>query len=263
MKYAKEEWLRERAAWRAVIQLNLVRSINTISDTLQAEMDGDEVVSFDDDTRSAQRPTSSASRSELPPVTLTDQHQLLRRRLGPLRRVEADLKRLLGAGTEEVMASNSDASQMSASPFPGAVRGRQEFQVGIRSWKDVIERAESPRPRGGSQLGHDAQSPSQDATEVIAGCRDDMKNLWADNVVKTVLRRRNVNLENAAGLYVDFLFSSHRVLMNTSSFLDDLDRIATRGYEPSDDDIVRARLRTLGIQEYRIKFERSDSFHHA
>lgn len=40
------------------------------------------------------------------------------------------------------------------------------------------------------------------------------------------------------------------------SFLNDLDRIATYGYEPSDDDVVRARLRTLGIQEYRIKFDK-------
>lgn len=38
------------------------------------------------------------------------------------------------------------------------------------------------------------------------------------------------------------------------SFLDDLERIATRTYEPSDDDIVRARLRTVGVQEYRIHF---------
>ena len=38
------------------------------------------------------------------------------------------------------------------------------------------------------------------------------------------------------------------------SFLDDLDRIAQRTYEPSDDDIVRARLRTVGVQEYRIRF---------
>jgi guanine nucleotide-binding protein subunit alpha len=34
--------------------------------------------------------------------------------------------------------------------------------------------------------------------------------------------------------------------------LDDLYRIAHRGYEPTDDDIVRARLRTVGVQEYRF-----------
>jgi hypothetical protein len=36
------------------------------------------------------------------------------------------------------------------------------------------------------------------------------------------------------------------------SFLPDLDRIATRGYEPTDDDILRARLRTVGVQEYKV-----------
>ena len=37
--------------------------------------------------------------------------------------------------------------------------------------------------------------------------------------------------------------------------MDDVDRIATRTYEPSDDDVVRARLRTVGVQEYTLKFE--------
>ena len=44
------------------------------------------------------------------------------------------------------------------------------------------------------------------------------------------------------------------MLVVLSSFLNDLERIASRSYEPSDDDVVRARLRTLGVQEYRIEF---------
>ena len=43
--------------------------------------------------------------------------------------------------------------------------------------------------------------------------------------------------------------------LSFGSFLDDLDRIARKDYEPSDDDVVRARLRTVGVQEYRINFE--------
>lgn len=42
------------------------------------------------------------------------------------------------------------------------------------------------------------------------------------------------------------------------SFLNDIDRIASRDYEPSDDDVVRARLRTLGVQEHKIKFASGD-----
>ena len=38
------------------------------------------------------------------------------------------------------------------------------------------------------------------------------------------------------------------------SFLNDLDRVTDRNYTVTDDDVVRARLRTLGIQEYMITF---------
>lgn len=34
------------------------------------------------------------------------------------------------------------------------------------------------------------------------------------------------------------------------SFLNDVDRIARRNYEPTDDDVLRARLRTTGVQEH-------------
>ena len=42
-----------------------------------------------------------------------------------------------------------------------------------------------------------------------------------------------------------------------SSFLNDIERIATRDYEPSDNDVIRARLRTLGVQEYSFWVEQS------
>lgn len=40
-------------------------------------------------------------------------------------------------------------------------------------------------------------------------------------------------------------------------FLDDLDRICALDYVPSDDDVIRARLRTTGVQEWRIQFSGS------
>ncbi|KAJ7666315.1 guanine nucleotide binding protein, alpha subunit, partial [Mycena rosella] len=48
-------------------------------------------------------------------------------------------------------------------------------------------------------------------------------------------------------------------LVDTAGFfLNDLDRIATRSYTATGDDIVRARLRTVGIQEYLLRI--SDGF---
>lgn len=37
--------------------------------------------------------------------------------------------------------------------------------------------------------------------------------------------------------------------------MNDIERIATRHYEPSDNDVIRARLRTLGVQEYKFWVE--------
>ena len=44
------------------------------------------------------------------------------------------------------------------------------------------------------------------------------------------------------------------------SFLADVDRIAKRDYVPSDEDVMRARLRTLGVQEHKIHFNSGVSF---
>lgn len=39
------------------------------------------------------------------------------------------------------------------------------------------------------------------------------------------------------------------------SFITESDRIARRDYQPTDDDVIRARLRTLGVQEYKFIFD--------
>ena len=44
---------------------------------------------------------------------------------------------------------------------------------------------------------------------------------------------------------------------SSSSFLNDIDRIASSDYVPSDDDIIRARLRTVGVQELKFVMEES------
>jgi hypothetical protein len=41
---------------------------------------------------------------------------------------------------------------------------------------------------------------SDDATEVIASCRDDMKALWEDKAVQALLQKHNNRLQDSAGL---------------------------------------------------------------
>ncbi|KAI6118195.1 guanine nucleotide binding protein, alpha subunit [Pisolithus sp. B1] len=74
-----------------------------------------------------------------------------------------------------------------------------------------------------------------EVTDILLACKDDMKNLWEDSLVQELLSQRKVRIEDSSGF-----------------FLNDIDRIVSRDYEPSDDDVVRARLRSVGVQEYKF-----------
>jgi hypothetical protein len=196
MKYARANWKQERASWRAVIQLNLIRSVITLVDTLQAEMDTPPEEY--DPTRDSTDSIVLEPRFAIP---LTDKHQLLKLRLGPLRRVETDLKRRLGAGADEVTNEGGGV-------LDGLESQPKEFCV--RGWKSALEGPGAmvkAMKGGGSRNGHaedEKAMPVDEATEVIARCKEDMKMLWEDDAVKAVLTRRRIRLEDSAGLYVPF-----------------------------------------------------------
>ncbi|KAJ7248598.1 heterotrimeric G protein alpha subunit [Mycena haematopus] len=217
MQYAREAWEKERTGWRAVVQLNIIRSIILILEIMEAEMSGNGTIEGDDDeieiVRRHRDSTSSGADA------FTDKHRMLLIRLAPLRGVEADLKRRLGAGAEPIHPS----APMAATPFDGPAplpSPKRSPEFFVRSWTDAIE----------------PTANLDSSTITLMTCKEDMQALWADPAVQLALERRKVRLADTAGF-----------------FLNDLDRIATRAYTATDDDIVRARLRTVGIQEYLLR----------
>ncbi|TFY61662.1 hypothetical protein EVG20_g6974 [Dentipellis fragilis] len=246
MQYAREDWLRERSAWRAVVHLNLLRSINSILDMLSLALrahpssPGASPSMLSTPLEPSDTATVKGKERErsLPPLELTEHHKLLTLRLAPLRNVQRDLENRIGTATTE------PAPPESGEALPGLAGARRPQEFFVRSkdgWKEALDRLRSSvsaekdgarreRERDEAQLGR--------AGEVIESCREDMTAVWADPVVREMLRRKGVRMEEAAGF-----------------FLDDIDRIARKVYEPSDDDVVRARLRTLGVQEYRFSIE--------
>ncbi|KAI0296788.1 guanine nucleotide binding protein, alpha subunit [Multifurca ochricompacta] len=195
MQYARETWLEERSSWRAIIQLNLIRSIVTLLDL---------------------------------------KHRLLRLRLAPLRGVQQDLQRRLGAA----------AVEESYNPGPGGVLPRpSEFAVRSRDgWRSALERFRT-RPQDAQETARAADArvrKAAEVTEVVVGCAEDMRALWEDSAVQEMLRRKKIRMEEEPGF-----------------FLNDIERIAARDYEPSDNDVIRARLRTLGVQEYSFWVEQA------
>ncbi|KAH9963792.1 G-alpha-domain-containing protein [Russula dissimulans] len=149
---------------------------------------------------------------------------LLRMRLSPLRRVQNDLERHLGLAEGEEVHAAADV---------GVFRRPTEVSIRSRSgWATALGLAKQKTRTPGRR------SLADEALEVILKSRDDIAALWGDDNVRAALESRDLRLEDQSGF-----------------FLEDLYRIAHRDYEPTDEDVVRARLRTVGVQEYRFVLE--------
>ena len=180
LAYATKAWSEERAAWKAVILLNLVRSVNLMVDTLE---------SVDVEPPAA---VVEGQQSSKPVNSLTERHRNVFIRLAPLRQIEKDLRTLLGAGASEVeVKTTTGDGQTHIELSKGTL---QEFCVRSSSgWKSVL-----------NQIGSVQQGKSHDlhriAQHVISECREDIRWLWNDPQTKSVLSFRNVRLEDSPGL---------------------------------------------------------------
>ncbi|KZT24145.1 G-alpha-domain-containing protein [Neolentinus lepideus HHB14362 ss-1] len=77
-------------------------------------------------------------------------------------------------------------------------------------------------------------------TSILNQLREDMVALWHDRAVREVLRRRKLRLEEGPGF-----------------FLNDIERITSLKYTPTEDDVLKARLKTVGVSEYKFEMEAS------
>ncbi|KAJ3758968.1 guanine nucleotide binding protein, alpha subunit [Lentinula raphanica] len=242
LTYAKREWTAERNNWRAVIFLNLVRNVNYILDVLNREMSAaalpsPEYIGSSDES-------SEDNNSFKPKLKFKEKHRLLKLRLGPLRRIQTDLESRFGATALEPQSTPvTTAAPFSNEGSESSRRTLNEFSINSRNgWKSAFEKFRGMRAAahadGDDTALRKLQEADDEIAEVIAGCRDDMKAIWEDSTVREMLSRGKTRVEDSAGF-----------------FLNDVERIAVSNYEPTDDDVIRARLRTLGVQEYKFVFE--------
>ncbi|KAF8625457.1 hypothetical protein AX17_006858 [Amanita inopinata Kibby_2008] len=77
-----------------------------------------------------------------------------------------------------------------------------------------------------------------DPTPALAAAREGIISLWNDEYVGDILKKKKVQMRGTAGF-----------------FLDDVARIATLSYVPTDRDAIRARIRTVGAEEHSFKLE--------
>ncbi|KAF7972800.1 hypothetical protein HWV62_16980 [Athelia sp. TMB] len=215
LHYSPTTFYSEAETWKSIIHLNLVRSVNFVLDLLE---DPTPIRS----SSSAGRPMSSRNSQPLSPTMGGPSTTLraLKMRLAPLRHVETTLNRFICA--PEVME--------------GATRYKMDRAAEVSvpagsGWKSLLKLRRDRRDgRSADEL--------ENAQRVVEACKDDIVALWGDATIRSGLRQHQVQLEDQSGF-----------------FLSDAARIATRDYVPTADDILRARVQTMGPEEHHVVME--------
>uniref|UniRef100_A0A0W0FX79 G-alpha-domain-containing protein n=1 Tax=Moniliophthora roreri TaxID=221103 RepID=A0A0W0FX79_MONRR len=255
----------ERIAWRAVIYLNLVRSIRRILDALSPEADVEDQIQDDSID------TASIVLTPEPPIP---NYEFYRQRLQPLVGLEERLTRLLSSPDEDepthlgpqngawqnipfahvngsgrpaptiTIPSNKQSQSLPVSPMGsesptgstnGKSKGKEMSVHTSTNWKKAFalgSRSKSPKSAHSGEIEGWWEDP-EDPVHALNACAPAMMDLWRDPNVRRRLDEKRIRLQESAGFY-----------------LDEIPRITAKKYFPTDADVLKARLKTLGVVEH-------------
>jgi guanine nucleotide-binding protein subunit alpha len=255
----------ERMAWRAVIYLNLVRSVMRILEALSPEEDipGDEI----DDLESVEAASIFITSSGRPASAISGARvnfESYRRRLEPLALLEQRLILLFNANNEAdtylssaqlKLANTSEKAVLNGRspptisipdrpardnrPSPISETGEREVTVHTsRNWKkafSLVNRTKSPKSEHSGEIEGWWEDP-EDPVHILNACASAMIELWHDPAVRQRLKEDGIFLEHSSGF-----------------FLDEIPRITAKKYIPTDADVLKARLKTTGVTEHMFR----------
>ncbi|KAH7868644.1 guanine nucleotide binding protein, alpha subunit [Lentinula edodes] len=107
-------------------------------------------------------------------------------------------------------------------------------------WKSKLGFRDSASVHQDLKLTNAQNAIKSNLIQLLEASKDDIDSLWRDADVQRALGEREVDLRDTPGF-----------------FLDDVERIASASYCPTDSDIVRARVRTDGVEEHHLVAESS------
>lgn len=236
-KYDPSAFDRERAAWRSVCQLNVVRSFGIILDLLNhasesherhqrhdavdvnpltpptspvgehIDPDNDETPDSDADTppqQQLQQQQQQQRQQQRKRHILTADHRRLIMRLAPLRQIEHELtRRFRSSWSSTPMHPSLPVSPPHSPLLPS--RSHQELHVSGYAWQRAREHRQNrtstalAKSKGRAVAGID-DSEDEELSRVLCACREDMVALWSDPVVHEVLKAQRVGMEELSSL---------------------------------------------------------------
>ncbi|KAF8156817.1 guanine nucleotide binding protein, alpha subunit [Crassisporium funariophilum] len=143
-----------------------------------------------------------------------------------------------GYGHQRSQSQSYRNQEVFVRPGPGWKGGLARARVNFTGYSSSVNSNSSSSSSSPMSAGNTGLETPDEPQEVLYSCRRDMVQLWQDEGVREVLRRRKIRLEEGSGF-----------------FLNDLDRVTALKYLPSDDDVLKARLKTVGVSEYKFEME--------
>ncbi|KAI0360019.1 G-protein alpha subunit [Trametes cingulata] len=243
----------ERLSWRTVIYFNIARPISRILDALDAygdaEEDDDEVYGAADIRAASGMPVPSGStdiaaeEKSLSPSQLSLEKQItsFRLRLAPLLAAETSLADRLSGGIDVSGSGKGSVFvrsgwQLKSRGFPFG-RGRERTSSGGRfSFSGRNSTDENKGNEMELQARHAEVQEDKlvhEVASILNACQKDIKELWELPAVKRLRERRRLKLEEWA-----------------EYFLNNIERVSAPGYLPTIEDILHARIQTMGVAEH-------------
>ncbi|KAF7300687.1 hypothetical protein HMN09_00954400 [Mycena chlorophos] len=208
--FAPKAFQAEAEAWRPVIHLNLVRSVNFILGLLELRHNGSDP---------GGPPGSPVLSGKLKRLSFS---------LAPLRGVEESL-------SARIAGSRSVEDQSQVEHYNPAKASEISVRSGV-GWTAFLRFRRGSVDDGRSTASE--KSEEMQTRRILSACAGDIAALWASEEVQQGLRERDITLQEQSGF-----------------FLDEVHRICQDTYTPTPNDILRARVHTVGPEEHVIHLE--------
>lgn len=188
-------------------------------------------VNFILDLLSSDRPTSSPPSTS--PSSELDNLRRIQFSLRPLKQVEDSLTHRISGSLFLPVVSGDELKE-----FP-RYHPAKASEVSVRSGSGWMGFMKLRRPADSSpgRSAHDKMEDEQDR-RILEACVDDIQTLWRAREVQCRLAEREISLVHQPGF-----------------FLEDVERISKQSYVPTSQDILRARVKTIGPEEHRIPMD--------
>ncbi|GJE88602.1 guanine nucleotide-binding protein subunit alpha [Phanerochaete sordida] len=226
----------ERLSWRPVVYYNIARPVRRIFEVVDAygefEDDDDAMqVDTNDDSMDLDMKRDSTISGSQGSSTAEKRLATLRYRLGPLLAAEASLAERLSGGQPTPTKGNLFVrSGWQARSLLGKARLRERGNLtGPRASME----SGTPRRSEDSTIAIEKDKLIEDVAKILHACSDDIKELWEHPVVQRLREKRRLRLEE----WAEF-------------FLDNISRVSESGFVPTTDDILHARIQTMGVAEH-------------